>query len=176
MAFKMKGYNYPGKSPIKQSYAGKNWNKAVNAKADADNILLDPTSEGAYDIETGKTDVLKEGKHKADRVANFAGGISKLAGMAKEVKDKHNELKATKKGATIQDARDAMETSEVESPTQEQTDSTKEEAEAKLFTSNEGGDKKGPKIELDDETKGKLTEAGSKWASDIVGGLLGGAT
>jgi len=173
MAFKMKGYNYPGKSPIKQSYAGKNWNRAVDAKEDADNILLDPTSEGAYDIATGKTDVLKEGKHKADRVANFAGGISKLAGMAKEVKDKHNELKATNKDATIQDARDSMET---DSPTQEKTDNTKEKTAEDLFSSNEGGDKKGPKIELDDETKGKLTEAGSKWASDIVGGLLGGAT
>lgn len=158
MAFKMKGYNYPGKSPMKQ-YAGKNWNRAVKAKGDADNILLDPTSEGAYDIETGQTDVLKEGKHKADRISNFAGSISKLAGMAKEAKDKL----PPKSGDEAVD-------SPIEPPTQEQTDSTQEKASEDV-TSNEGG----PKIKLDDETKGKLTEAGSKWASDIVGGLLGGS-
>ena len=156
----MKGF-----SGFKQtSYEG--FDKAIEKKSDADNILKDPTMEGAGTIHGG-IEVMKE--TKADRISNFADSVTRLAGKAKEGHEarKDKALSATKGDERKEAAK------EPETNAQSEKEETGEKSAGDLFGFNEGGGDTKPKIQLDDETKGKITEAGSKWASDIVGGFFG---
>ena len=159
MAFKMKGF-----SGFKQT-SYESFDKAIEKKSDADNILKDPTMEGAGTIHGG-IQVMKE--TKADRISNFADSVENLAGKAKEG---HEARKAQATSATKGDERKEA---AQEPETNAQSEAVEEpKPEALGFMDSGGSADTKPKIQLDDETKGKITEAGSKWASDIVGGFFG---
>jgi hypothetical protein len=177
MAFKMKGYNYPGESPVKQSYAGKNWNKAVKAKGDADNILKDPTSEGALDIATGATDVLKEGQHKADRIANFGGKVAELGKLAKGALDKKALLDSADEEGKPEELKgktpDTGLLEGLENYGKDSGQSDKAEQPKNMPAEvGKGGDAK--EVKLDDKAQSQIGEASSKWVKDALSGLLGG--
>ena len=95
MAFKMKGFSYPGKPPLKQ-YGGGKFDKAIKASEEAGDITKDPTTEGTLNLAgqttttdkdgnqvttQGSQDIYKRGQHDADRAANFGSSVTKLAGL-----------------------------------------------------------------------------------------------
>ena len=156
MAFKMKGF-----SGFKQT-SYDSFDKAIEKKGEVDNILNDPTMEGAGTL-TGGIDVHKETFRPADRISNFSDSVTKLAGKAKEG---HEARKNAALSATKGDERK-------EAAKEPETNAQSEAVEEPKPKASEDSTDATPKIQLDDETKGKITEAGSKWASDIVGGFFG---
>ena len=159
MAFKMKGFNYPGKAPLKQYKISQ---EARSAVSDAKDITKDPTTEGTLDLKTGGQDILKEGQHKADRIANFGGKVSELAKLAKGAVEGGTDF-AGRAADARQEKADAKAAQEVESG---QTD---EEDAGMTGEGEKEGD--GANLQLSDEAKNKLKETGGNIVSDMINSL-----